>query len=140
MDDPKTIPADPDDQGGEDQVPQAADSSSPGMVDARLQRIMEYLDEALNKKNPLEANLGAANSDLLLIGYRLKNTIDMALADPPEGLSQVEELMPAINTYLRIIKQIERLAQLDRRLMQMRQQIQTVKKEGSSGEREEMKV
>jgi hypothetical protein len=84
--------------------------------DLRLQRILDHLHEALAAESPLAANLGAVNSDLMLMGYRLQQVIEAAMAATPVGLDQFELLMPAISNYLRIIKQIDRLAQLSLRL------------------------
>ena len=98
-----TSPAEPD--------PAAADVSR-----LRLERIREYLVESLEQPNALRANVGAISSDLMLMGVRLKEAIDEGLADGSNPLGRFEQLMPAIEGYLKVIRQIDRLAQLDRHL------------------------
>jgi hypothetical protein len=80
--------------------------------DLRRQRIADYLTEALRQDNSLRANLGAVNCDLLHLVYDLKQAIAEALGVDP-ALGQFQGLLPAIDYWLRVSKQVERLAQLD---------------------------
>ena len=115
-------------------APPAGDGADP-----RLQRIMDYLREALARDSALEANLGAVNSDLLMMGYRLKQAIDEAMAATPAALEQFQRLMPAIDSYLRLTKQIDRLAQLSLRLASPREAAQAARN-GARVAREEMRA
>lgn len=78
----------------------------------RQQRIVDYVTESLAKNDLLEANLGAVNGDLMLIAYRLQAVLGDVLQRPPESLVELSELMPAIDGYLRVTKQVERYSQL----------------------------
>jgi hypothetical protein len=84
--------------------------------DLRLRRIRDFLDEALAKDNALEANLGAINSDLMVMAYQLRDAIDDALAEGSGALDDFRNLVPALGSYLGIIKQIDRFAQLELRV------------------------
>jgi hypothetical protein len=85
-------------------------------TDARLGRIIEYLQSSLDKQDALQANLNAANADLMAIAYKLAAAIKTAMATGPASLEAYEELGPAISSLLRIHKQVERFSQLDKRL------------------------
>ena len=74
------------------------------------------LVESLQHADTLQANLGATSSDLMLMGYRLKEAIEKALADASNPIRRFDQLMPAIEGYLKVTRQIDRLAQLDWRL------------------------
>jgi hypothetical protein len=84
--------------------------------DARVRRIMDYLQSALDKQDALQANLSAANADLMMIGYKLATAIKAAMATAPASLEAYEELVPAIGNLLRIHKQVDRFSALDSRL------------------------
>ena len=84
--------------------------------DLRFERIMEYLQGSLHKQDALQANLSAANADLIMIGYRLARAIEAAMATGPASLEAYEDLMPAISNLLRIHKQVDRFSSLDNRL------------------------
>jgi hypothetical protein len=80
--------------------------------DLRRRRIADYLTEALRQDNSLRANLGAVNCDLMHLAYDLKQAIAEALGVDP-ALGHFQGLLPAIDYWLRVSKQVERLAQLD---------------------------
>ncbi len=96
-------------------------NGSEAATDLRLRRIMDYRQEVLAKADALEANLGAVNSELMSIGYRLHQAIEAAMEVAPGALDDFQKLMPAIDNYLRIAKQIDRFAQLDLRLVKARE-------------------
>ena len=126
-------------QGEGRPAPGAAAPPAGDGADRRLQRIMDYLREALARESALEANLGAVNSDLLIMGYRLKQAIDEAMAATPAALEQFQRLMPAIDSYLRLTKQIDRLAQLSLRLASPREAAQAARN-GARVAGEEMRL
>jgi hypothetical protein len=78
----------------------------------RNQRIQDYLVQSLAKGSPLEANLGAVNCDLFSMASHLWQAIAEALQQGPAALEELEYLMPAVEQYLKITKQIDRYAQL----------------------------
>lgn len=92
-----------------------AASASPDLADRRTARIAEYLAHSLDYGDPLHANVGAVNADLLLLmADRLRQLLEAA---PWASLKDFESLKPAIDSLLRIHKQIDRFAQLEARLM-----------------------
>lgn len=104
-------------------VPQRAHTPpapTPDVSKLRLEKIHAYLVESLEQADTLQANLGATTSDLMLMGFRLKEAIEKAMADAATPLAQFEQLMPAIEGYLKVTRQIDRLAQLDRRVTDAR--------------------
>lgn len=84
--------------------------------DERQQRIEDYLRTALAMEDPLAANVGAVNSDLMLFGYSLQRAITKALETAPAALDEFGKLMPAIDSYMRISRQVERFAKLNQQL------------------------
>jgi len=79
----------------------------------RLQRITDYLESSLGKPDALQATIGAANSDLMLVGFRLNEAVQAALNSRPAALSEFGKLMPAVESLLKVYKQVERFTQLE---------------------------
>ena len=46
------------------------------------------------------------------MAYRMQETIENAMAEGPMTLEDLEDLMPTIESYLKITKQIDRFSQL----------------------------
>lgn len=96
---------------------QSADSSTDGSTASlRMRRIQDLQAQALAKADPLEANLGAANGALLRLAFRMEQAIEGSLADFADPVTRIERLTPAIETYLKLMRQADRFAQLDQRL------------------------
>lgn len=93
-----------------------AGSHGPQAKDERHERIMDYLRSSLAMEDPLAANVGAVNSDLMLFGYSLQRAITKALDLAPAALDEFGKLMPAIDSYMRISRQVERFAKLNQQL------------------------
>jgi hypothetical protein len=92
-------------------------SSEEGMTKSttgnlRDQRIADYLNDALSKPDPFEANLGIVNADLMQIAHRLQQVLNEAMQQPPETLAEMAEFMPGLDGYLRVVKQVDRFSQL----------------------------
>jgi len=87
-----------------------------GLVDLRMQKIQEYLVQSLSNADPLRANLGAGASSLMRMGLRLEQAIDTSLAKSTDVLQQAKGLSAAMETYLKITRQWDRLLQLDSRI------------------------
>jgi hypothetical protein len=83
--------------------------------DERLELIRAFLTQALQRADPLAANLAVLNADLMQFAYRLRQSMEQSLTgshpDYPELARQTE-------LYLRCVRQVDRLAQLDRHLAQ----------------------
>jgi len=84
--------------------------------DERQRRIEDYLRAALAMEDPLAANVGAVNSDLMRFGYSLQQAITKALQTTPTALDEFGKLMPAIDSYMRISRQVERFSKLNQQL------------------------
>jgi hypothetical protein len=80
--------------------------------DLRLDRITEYVSEALAAADPLAANVGVINGDLMHMAYALRQGLAEALQQPPESLLAMSEAMPAMDGFLKVTKQIDRFTQL----------------------------
>lgn len=92
-------------------APKGEDAANLAMT--RTKRLRELLNESLGASSPLAAGLGAANVDLLRMGARL---MELTESEVPAlgGLSEeFERILRVAQTYLRITRQVERLAQLD---------------------------
>ncbi len=92
------------------------DRGGAGRADVRLQRIMDYVKEASEKPDALDATLGAINGDLLLIARRLRQELDDFLDRPSESAEELLLAQSVFDQHLRVAKQIDRFAQLDIKL------------------------
>jgi hypothetical protein len=89
-------------------------------IDLRTQKILEHLNNSLAKSDAFQATLGAANCDFLLLGYRLKQAIDEELEPGPAALADFEDMMPAIEMLLKMMKQVERYSKLEIKLAELK--------------------
>ena len=78
----------------------------------REQRIADYVAESLANDDPFEANLGVVNADLMLLAHRFRHVLEGAMQQSPETLADMAECMPGVDSYLKVVKQIDRLSQL----------------------------
>jgi hypothetical protein len=101
-----------------DARPKVEDSSrkEEDLIDLRMQRIQEYLVQSLSNANPLRANLGGEAGNLMRMGLRLEQAIDKSLARSTDVLQQAKGLSAAMEIYLKITRQWDRLLQLDNRI------------------------
>jgi hypothetical protein len=83
--------------------------------EARLTRVLDYQASALTKEDHLEANLGSINSGLMRIGLWLDETIGRAMAGGPPTVERMHRILPAIETHLRVTRQVDRFAQIELR-------------------------
>jgi hypothetical protein len=92
-------------------IPETADGVL-DPADARVERILEYVDDSLKENDALEATVGAAGGDLMLMQYRLRQLLDETLQGTPDSLSAIAEVMPALNTYMKLSQQVGQFVQL----------------------------
>ena len=95
-----------------------AKSNAAGLTAMRLEKVDDHLRESLDKTDTLEANLGVVSADLMRMACRLTVAIEESLGK--RSLEHIDKLVPTIDAYLRIARQIDRLAMLDRRLTSSR--------------------
>jgi hypothetical protein len=80
--------------------------------DVRMQRLTDHMADSLAKDDPFAANLGAVNGDLMLIEYRMRQSLDVLLKEAPRSPEEFQAAMPGVDAYLRVVKQIDRFSQL----------------------------
>ena len=81
--------------------------------EARLSRLHDYLTNSLEKKDALEANVGSVNSGLIRVAIWLDETIEQAIESGPCSIERIESVSPAIDTQLRVARQVDRFAQIE---------------------------
>ena len=109
----------------DDKRPPAVANASTGNL--RIHRIEQLQAEALAEPDALQANLGAFNAGLMRIGFRLEEAIEGASAQITDPLARFERLAPAIDSLLKVMRQVDRFAQLDQRLASAQQSRKTPK-------------
>jgi|GEM_PF-6202465 len=82
----------------------------------RLERIRQYLVESLEQEDAWRGCVGPVVSDLLEMCLNLKVGIDKEMKQAGSLVGVLGNLEPALNTYLRIVRQFERLLKLDGRI------------------------
>ncbi len=105
------------DQSGERAVEAAQRVSS---HDARLSRVLDYQASSLQKDDPLEANLGSINSGLMRVALWLDKTIERAMESGPPNVERLSHILPAIDTHLRVTRQVDRFANIELRAAEAR--------------------
>jgi len=95
-----------------------AKANAAGLTAKRLKKVDDLLRESLDKVDTLEANLGVVSADLMRMACRLTVAIEESLGK--KSLEHIDKLVPTIDAYLRIARQIDRLAMLDHRLTSSR--------------------
>ncbi len=99
-----------------------ADGPAPSEIDQlRLQRILEYAAQALSNSRVLESNLASINSGLLKMALWLEQTIEEATTRTPMTPERMQRVYRAIDTHLRVARQIDRFAQIELRAAHPRQ-------------------
>ena len=86
------------------------------LIELRMQRIQEYQIASLSNTDPLRANLGAEAGNLMRMGLRLEEAIETSLAKSTDVLQEAKGVSAAMETYLKITRQWDRLLQLDNRI------------------------
>ncbi len=82
----------------------------------RLERIRQYLVESLEQEDAWRGCVGPVVCDLLEMCLELKVGIDKELKQAGSFVGALANLEPALNSYLRIVRQVERLLKLDGRI------------------------
>ena len=90
------------------------------LMKRRLQAIHNYMDESLREKRPEQAALGAVTADLMWLQLQFRRNIGdvlMTCDSPAENLGVTDR---AIDTTLKVARQIDRFANLRRLLAEDR--------------------
>lgn len=105
-------------QSGERAVAETAQAAN--SHDARLSRVLDHQANSLEKDDPLEANLGSINSGLMRVALWLDETIEQAMESGPPNVERLSRILPAIDTHLRVTRQVDRFAQIELRAVEAR--------------------
>lgn len=94
----------------------AAPSTAPKTL---LDRLREYEREALGKDNTLQSCLGATTAGLMKIGRALQRELLRAIATSEGDFVGNAKLQTALDAHLRVMRQIERLAFMELRCVEI---------------------
>jgi hypothetical protein len=86
-------------------------------ADPRLALIQRFQAEAVQRPDALAANLAVINADLMLVVYGLRQALEKSVTRPDPSPEQQQQLARQATTYLAFVRQIDRLAQLDKQLL-----------------------
>jgi hypothetical protein len=107
-----------DDSDDKSQVPAAgagADDSS-DETERRLKRIREYRRTALAVEDPLRANLGAVNADLLEMATQTKEQWNKTVERATDSRAELVQRRVLVDDFLRLTRQSDRYSQLEIKL------------------------
>jgi hypothetical protein len=93
--------------------------------DMELERILDYQAQSLAKPDHLEACLGSSNASLMKIGCHLAELINQGMVGL--DMAKLTQLQPAIDTYLRTMRQARSYAQLEVSCAESRQKAEEKK-------------
>jgi hypothetical protein len=82
----------------------------------RLERIRDYQRQSLANPDPLQANLGAANGDMMQVAYRLRRILDVTLARSVGAPDDLPSLLAGVAAFSGLSRQIHRCSDLSHRL------------------------
>jgi hypothetical protein len=91
------------------------------LMDLREQRVLDYLRTALHMDDPLMANIGSLNADLMMFAHHMQRIIKPALEKLPAEPGALANVVPAVESHARVARQVERLAVLVDRLKRQRE-------------------
>jgi hypothetical protein len=86
----------------------------------RKQKILDHLAASLGASDTLQACMGAITCDLLEMCQTLKSGLDKEFTRTESPVARARDMSPAMEVYLRVVRQVERLAQLDVRITESR--------------------
>jgi hypothetical protein len=90
-----------------------ASGSQPGSAQRRAKRIEEYLQDSLEKEDPLQASLGAGTADLMHIRSKLAESIKAELGPGPVTLEEYrKDFAPAVSSLVLLDRHILSYARL----------------------------
>ena len=86
-----------------------------GLQQQRRRRVQKYHVRALASDDPLKASLGSINAELMHIAMALDRAVNEYLAAGPLSLERIMRHRSAVEVLLKLARQIDRFAQLERR-------------------------
>ena len=88
---------------------------------ARRRCIEKYLKHALAQNDAVRAGLGVVNAELMAVTLPLADVLKQNLSSPLLTIDGLQKTLPALDTYHRLTRLIERFGQLDVRIATRRQ-------------------
>ncbi len=86
---------------------------------ARLKRVNDYAHASLEKPDPLHSNIGSINSGLMRIAISMDEAIQLSINYGPRSIERLQKVIPAIETHLRVTRQVDRFAQFEQRAQRL---------------------
>jgi hypothetical protein len=93
-------------------------SDPPPSREQRLALVRALQAQALRQEDPLAANLGVLSADLMGFAHTLAATVQASLAEGAASAEGRQRFGQDAELYLKFIRQIDRLAQLERQRSQ----------------------
>ena len=90
--------------------------------DLRLNRILEFEAQSLQKHDALEACLRAQNCGILRIGLHVEHALKVAVDRADDNLDEIIKLKPGFDIFGALTRQVEHYASLDLRLGESKRQ------------------
>jgi hypothetical protein len=100
--------------------------SGPPTPEQRLDRVHELQSQALQHSDPLLASLGIITGDLMQFAFRVQEWMTEKLGTG-DSLADREQFLRQADTYLKFVRQVDRLAHIGR------QQPQSAKRASEPG-------
>ena len=89
--------------------------SAKKLLQKRAEKIHEHLAVTVHSPDTLQACMGPIACDLMEMCATMKAAISEGFQGTP-SVARLEELMPLIQVYLKLVRQVDRLARLDCRI------------------------
>jgi len=83
---------------------------------ARMSRVLDLMASALSKDDHLRANLGSMNAGLMRLGIHFEEGLEGSMTASPLTVERLQKILPAVETHLRLLRQIDRFAHLEQQL------------------------
>lgn len=114
-------------------------ASADPLTDLRVQRVLDYAQVALHMDDPLQANIGSLNADLMMFAHHMQRMIKPALEKLPANPGALANVVPVVESHTRVTRQVERLTTLSHRLRRQDELAKKVAAELDAKAREEPK-
>jgi hypothetical protein len=109
---PMSIPTTPEAVNGT--PPQKAPTGRPPTCAERRERVHELQYRALRHPDPLLASLEIMSGDLMLFAFRLRELMAENLTTAEVSAERAQHFLRQADTYLKFVRQVDRLAQISR--------------------------
>ncbi len=86
--------------------------TSDDLLAAKLAKLREYLQEALDDTNPQTSTLGVTSYELMKLAVHLGQAIDQLLAEENSASEQFRLLAQGVAMMLKLTRQVDRFQQL----------------------------